>query len=171
MVKVIVLLLIFFSLSCRESPYLKENKYKNISQKKWRHPNGLVLRVAEILPVEQTKDGFDVYPENIGEPKHSGVSVSLREVEARDGFEKTIQVSEAEEIERIGNRKIYYEQKVEELGGNGGRSKYEFSASELFDSRQNPDKKIFVRYFQTTLAGSLGFQLSWHVVEGTSYEK
>ncbi len=167
MLKTLILLLVLFGSSCWDSPYLTKNMYKDMPKKEWRHMNGLVLRVAEILPVKQTEDGFEVYSENLG----TVVFIRSREVKALNSFEKSESSEQTEKIQRIGDRKISYEEKIEELGGNGGRAYHKFSAREYFDSTPNYDKEIYVSYHQSSLSGSLGFELAWHVVEGTSYEK
>jgi len=162
-----ILLLIFFSLSCQQSSYHMSNRYKDMPKKEWRHLNGLVLRVAEILPVEQTEDGFRVYTENLG----TSVSVRSLEVKALNSSEKNESSEQTEKIQRIGDREISYEEKIEELGGNGGRAYHKFSAREYFDSTPKSDKEIYVSYHQSSLSASLEFELAWHVVEGTSYKK
>lgn len=157
---------------CASSSSIEKSqmKYADYARKELRHENGLMLRIADPLPVEQTPNGFRVLPHKPEELRvrgSAGVSVSLGEGEAQpqgawaESPEWTYPEGEWSE-QRIGSRVIHYREDKYDSGGSGG-DEIKFRA---WETVPNGHITYFRRYQRKY--GARDFTLCWHVIEGTS---
>lgn len=156
--------------ACASSLENSQMKYADYTRKEVSHPNGLVLRVAEPLPVEQRPNGFYVLPHTPEEMRvrgSAGVSVNLH----TDGTQPQGEWAESPEwsypegewsVQRIGNRVIHYREDEYDSGGSGG-TEFKFRAWEATPGG-------YVTYYQRYQQkyGTRNSTLCWHIIEGTS---
>jgi len=145
---------------------LSRQQYLGKPRKELVHPNGLRLRIAEGLPVEQDSDSFSIEPQDEAEKRVRGsarVYVGFRTGQTPPLLGEP-PANDFPLEQRLGERIIHYRETGEDSGGSGGKD-YEFVAWEAV-----ADGYIFYDKGYQQKYGQKDFRLCWHVIEGTSYE-
>lgn len=155
-VAVVYALALNWCIACSSSTERSGDRYANTSMREVIHINGLKLRVADSLLVEQTASGFLVRtPETIDTRAANEVRVSLHTgVRQPDGNEFN--------EHRINNRTVYYHVMSDTVGSGG--TEFWLDAWEVRSGG-------YISYEHSRQGGGAtepDYDLCWHVIEGTS---